>query len=381
MSYWQLASYAFIRVILNTPYRMIYPFITVFARKLGVDPSVIQTMIAKRALAGTVMTFVIPLIETRGRKFGMLLGLGMFLLGASLVAFAPGVTTLGLALILGLIGKSFFDPSMSSYIADHVPYDKRGTALAITEFAWSLAFVVGAPLVGWILSGYAWSTPFLIFGLLGFGAFLYVAFTLTDSTKPAYHADGLWGNIKQILRTPVVLIAFSIGLTITAANELVNVSFAVWLEDSFKLQIAALAGASAFIGLSELGGEGLVAVFVDRIGKVRAAGIGVIANCLAALILPIIGRTQVGALAGLFLFYITFEFTIVSIIPLLTEVMPSARATILSFAGAAHGLGRAGGAWLSPILYKIGFGSVTVAAIVFNLIGLTAIWYVARHHD
>jgi len=97
--------------------------------------------------------------------------------------------------------------------------------------------------------------------------------------------------------------------------------------------------------------------------------------------LPIIGRTQTGALTGLFLFYITFEFTIVSIIPLLTEVMPSARATTLSLAYAAQSIGRAAGAWLSPTLYTLGFGFVTSAAIAFNLLGLAAVWYVARHRD
>jgi len=381
MSYLRLATYTLIRIVLNIPYRMIYPFITVFARGLGVEVNVISDLIARRALVGAFIPFVIPFIETRGRKFGMLLGLGLFSAGASWVAFAPSLTTLGLALIFGLVGKVFFDPSLASYIADHVAYEKRGTALAITEFAWSLAFVGGAPLVGWILSRLTWSTPFLIFGLLGFAAFFYIAFTLRDSEKPIHHAEGIWGNIKQILRTPVVLIAFSIGLSIMFANEVVNVSFAVWLEDSFKLQIVALAGASAFIGLSELAGEGLVALFVDRVGKVRAAGLGIVANCLAALLLPIIGRTQTGALTGLFLFYITFEFTIVSIIPLLTEVMPSARATTLSLAYAAQSIGRAAGAWLSPTLYTLGFGFVTSAAIAFNLLGLAAVWYVARHRD
>jgi len=175
--------------------------------------------------------------------------------------------------------------------------------------------------------------------------------------------------------------AFSIGLLVTAANEVVNLMFGVWLEDSFKLQIAALAGASAIIGLSELGGEGFVALFVDRVGKVRASGYGIVANCLAALLLPIIGRTQLGALTGLFLFYITFEFTIVGIIPLMTEVMPNARATTLSFAGAAHSIGRAIGALLAPSLYALGFSFVTGAAVIFNFLGLAAVWYVSRHHD
>ncbi len=381
MGYLRLASYTLIRIILNTPYRMIYPFITVFARGLGVEPAAISNLLAQRALVGAFVPFVIPFIETRGRKFGMLLGLGLFCGGTGLVAFAPNIATLGIALIFGLLGKAFFDPSLTSYIADHIAYEKRGAALAITEFAWSLAFVIGAPLVGWMLSGYAWSTPFSIFGLLGLAAFFIIAFTLTDSAKPVHHEDGLFGNVKQIAKSPVALIAFAIGLSVMTANEMVNVSFAVWLEDSFKLQIAALAGATAFIGLSELGGEGLVALFVDRMGKVRAAGVGIAANCLAALLLPIIGRSQTGALIGLFLFYLTFEFTIVSIIPLMTEVMPSARATTLSIAGAAHSIGRAIGAWLSSILYGFGFSHVTGAAIIFNLLGLAAVWYVSRHHD
>ena len=298
MSYFKLVAFTFIRVILNTPYRMIYPFITIFANRLGVDPNAISELIARRAMVGAFAAFVVPFIETRGRKFGMLLGLGLFVGGAAVVAISPNFTTLGIALVFGLLGKAFFDPSLSSHIADHVAYEKRGAALAVTEFAWSLAFVVGVPLVGWILSGYTWSTPYLIFGVLGLLAFFYVALTLTDSEKPTHHEDGLFGNLKQILKSPVVLIAFMIGLSITAGNEVINVTFALWLEDSFKLQIAALAGASAFIGLSELGGEGFVALFADRVGKVRAAGIGILANCAAAILLPLLGRTQLGALTG-----------------------------------------------------------------------------------
>jgi predicted MFS family arabinose efflux permease len=168
---------------------------------------------------------------------------------------------------------------------------------------------------------------------------------------------------------------------VSAANEVVNIVFGLWLEDSFKLQIAALGAASAIIGLSELGGEGLVFTLVDRLGKVRATGLGILANCIAAVLLPIIGRTQTGAMVGLFFFYITFEFTIVSIIPLITEVMPGARVTMLSFAGAGHSVGRAIGAWLAPSLYTVGFSYIMAAAIIFNLMGLGAVWYVSRHHD
>jgi DHA1 family inner membrane transport protein len=377
----QLATYALIRMVINTSYRMIYPFLSVFARGLGVDVSVVSGLVANRAMIGVAFPFLFPFIETRGRKFGMLLGLGLFVLGMGMVALYPSLTTLGIALVLGLLAQSIFYPSLTSYAADHVPYEKRGSVIGFLEFAWSLAFILGIPAVAWILARSTWSAPFGFMGLLGVVAFAYILLTLSDSQKPVHHTDGVFGNVKAIFTSPIVLVTLSIGMAASAANEVVNLMFGVWLEDSFQLQIAALAGASAIIGLSEMGGEGLVTLFVDRIGKVRAAGYGILANCLAALLLPIIGRSEIGAVIGLFLFYITFEFTIVSIIPLQSEVMPSARATTLSFAGAANFLGRATGAFLAPKLYLLGFSAVTGAAVVFNIQGLIAVWYVSRHHD
>jgi predicted MFS family arabinose efflux permease len=366
---------------MNTAFRMIYPFLAIFARGLGVEIGVISGLVANRAIVGAVDPFIFPFIETRGRKFGMLLGLGLLAAAMVLVAVFPSLTTLGISLILSWVGKQIFDPSLTSYVADHISYEKRGTAIGIMEFAWSLAFILGVPAMGFIIARSRWSAPFWILGILGLIAWFFTAFTLTDSEKPAHHQDGVFGHAKEIVTTPVVLSALSIGLWSTAANEVVNLMFGVWLEDVFKLQIAALAGASAIIGLAELGGEGSVALFVDRLGKTRAAGIGLLANCVAAILLPIIGRSELGGLIGLFLFYITFEFTIVSIIPLMTEVMPAARATTLSFAGAAGSVGRAIGALLAPTLYAFSFSAVTGAAVVFNLFGLAAIWYVSRHHD
>lgn len=381
MSRFKLLTYAAIRVILNIAHRMVYPFLAVFARGLGVEVTVISGLIANRAIISSFDPFIFPFIEPRGRKFGMLLGLGCFIFSMTLVVISPTVASLGIALIVSLFGKAIFDPSLTAYVADQTPYSERGSAIAILEVAWSLAFILGIPAAGWMIARADWSAPFSALAILGTAAFVYIALTLKDSTKPVHHEDGIFGNVKEIFTSPVTLAAISIGLTVSAANELVNIVFGLWLEDSFHLQIAALGAASAVIGLSELSGEGLVFWLVDRLGKVRASGIGALSNCLAAILLPVIGRSQGGALLGLFLFYITFEFTIVSIIPLITEVMPEARVTMLSFAGAGHSVGRAAGALLAPPLYALGFPYIMAAAILFNLLGLGAIWYVSRHHD
>jgi DHA1 family inner membrane transport protein len=139
-----------------------------------------------------------------------------------------------------------------------------------------------------------------------------------------------------------------------ASNELVNLIFGSWLESAFQVKIAALAAASAVIGVSELSGEVLVGGLVDWLGKRRAIIIGLALNGLVILVLPLIGQTLSGALVGLFFIYLTFEFTVVSSIPLMTEVMPDARATFMSIVIAAFAIGRAVGALIVPWLFGAG---------------------------
>ncbi|MCX6057490.1 MAG: YbfB/YjiJ family MFS transporter, partial [Chloroflexi bacterium] len=130
----------------------------------------------------------------------------------------------------------------------------------------------------------------------------------------------------------------------------------------------------AVIGISELSGEGLVAFTTDRLGKPLALTIGLVGNALASILLPIIGHTQGGALIGLFLFYITFEYVMVSHIPLMTELLPSARATVLSMNVAGHSIGRALGAFLAAIIYQqFGFTFVALTAVIFNIAALLAL--------
>jgi predicted MFS family arabinose efflux permease len=371
----QLVIFMLLRVILNTMHRMIYPFLSIFARGLGVELGTLSQIVATRNFVGMFGPVFAPLADKRGRKFAMLLGIIFFTLGMLIVALYPNVWTFGLAMLLALLGKYLFDPAMQAYFGDRIPYERRGTALAVTEAAWGLSFIAGIPLMGYLIAKYGWSAPFPL--LAGLGAIMFVVIVwmvpraphasqqpVTDSRK----------NFRAVLTNIPALAGISIAVWASAGNEIVNLIFGVWLEDSFGLKIAALAGASAVIGLSEIGGEGLVALTTDRLGKPRALMLGLSGNALAALLLPIVGRTEIGALVGLFLFYITFEYVMVSHIPMMTELVPEARATLLAFNLTGHSLGRMLGALLATFIYqRFGFLPITLLAILFNIFGLIAL--------
>lgn len=369
----QLVIFMLLRTILNTMHRMVYPFLAVFARGLGVEITTLSYVVTARSFFGLFAPVFGSLADHRGRKFGMLAGVLLFTGGMAAVALRPNFITFCIAVLLAVLSKYLFDPAMQAYFGDRIPYERRGTALAITEAAWSLAFIVGVPLMGFLIAGYGWDKPFVLLAGLGLVMFVVIWWMVPRAPHPQPKIDSV-KNFRAVLTNIPALAGISIALWGSAANELVNLIFGVWLEDSFGLKIAALAGASAMIGLSELGGEGLVALTTDRLGKPRALALGLTGNALAALLLPIVGRTEPGALLGLFLFYITFEYVMVSHIPMMTEVMPEARATLLSFNLAGHSLGRMIGALLATFIYqRFGFLPVALIAILFNIFGLLAL--------
>jgi len=368
----QIIAFTITRVIINTLHRMVYPFLAVLARGVGVDLVSMSYALTARSLVGSVGPFAATVADRRGRRFGMLFGIGLFTLGTAIVVFWPTFPALVLSIIFSTLGKYIFDPSMQAYLGDRIPYAHRGRTIAVTEFGWSLAFILGIPLVGFLISRYGWMAPFPLMALLGVLIFAGLFGMLPKDGKPA-GTNRSRDTFKVILTSVPALAGLAVGLFSSAGNEVVNLIFGVWLEDSFGLQIAALGAASAVIGLSELVGEGLVAAFVDRLGKPRAIGLGLAANCLAALAFLFLGRTQAGAMVGLFFFYITFEFTLVSIIPLMTELLPSARATLMAFNVAALSLGRALGDLLAPRLYGLGFWFIVLGAVGFNLLALAAL--------
>jgi predicted MFS family arabinose efflux permease len=377
----QVLIFTATRVVLNTMFRMMYPFLAVFARGIGVDLPTISLALTLRSFTGVFAPFLAFIGDSRGRKVGMLTGVAVFILGLAVVMLWPTFPAFLVALILSMLGKYIYDPSMQAYLGDRVTYQRRGRVLAVTELSWSLSFLVGVPAMGFLIARYGWRAPFPVLTLLGIMAFGVMAWMIPFDQVNPDKAVGFRANVKKIFAYPPVLAGLAMAMLVGAANEVINLVFGIWLESSFGLVIAALGAAAAVIGFSELGGESLAAAFTDRLGKPLAIGIGIALNCLAALFLPILGTSTAGAVVGLFFFYLTFEFALVSSVPMMTEVMPAARVTVMAFTTASVSLGRAFGALIASPLFLFGESSASIpdifpnalAAILLNVAALAAL--------
>ena len=174
-----------------------------------------------------------------------------------------------------------------------------------------------------------------------------------------------------ILRSPAALFGLALGFLVIAGNNVISVIFGVWMEEAYNLKIAAIGAAATVIGVAELAGEGIVGAIVDRFGKRQTITAGFIVNILSAILPFFLSGSVTGALVWLFIFYISFEVTLVAALPLMTEVLPSARATLMAVFLASSSLGMAAGMFFGPRLYTTGgFTFNVIFAMLLNILGL-----------
>ena len=360
------------RLLINTSRRFIYPYAPVIGRGLGMPLTSITALIALNQFTGILSPVFGPFSDRWGYQVMMIASLGLMALGmlSSGIFAVFGVLLIGL--FLAGLAKSIFDPALSAYIGEKVPYRRRGRVIGLVEMSWAGAALIGIPLVGLLIANIGWRAPFFVLGALGVVAAVTLAIIMPRERHEPHRATAMvdiraaWGHLRRE-RAALGLLAF--GALASMANDIIFVVYAAWFERSFALGVVALGTATTIIGIAELTGETLTATLSDRVGLKRAVIVGTVLATLSYLLLPFIGQTLGLALAGLFFIFVSFEFAIVTSFSLATEVLPTARATMLSAYVAALGLGRVVGAllggslWLAGDITAVGLASAVASAI------------------
>ncbi len=338
------------RLLLSSALRLTYPFLPAFARGLGLPLQTVANLVALRAFAGFLSPLLAPLADRLGRRAALAGSLLFFALAGLVLLVWPTYWALALVLIATGITKVIYDPAVQAYVGETVPYERRGVAMALTETSWSGAMLLGAPLAGWLIARQGWTAPYVWLGLLA----LPVAWAVwrqmprNGDYRPIPLAD-----LHRVLRRHRVIWYASAYLALLlAANELFFIVYGGWMEQEFGLALATLGLATAVVGGAEIGGELLAGVAVDRFGKRPVIILTGLLTGAVYFLVPFTGNSLAFALVTLFFAFLLFEITIVGGIPLMTEVVPTARTVVLSVLVAAGSLGRMLGALAGPWLWQ-----------------------------
>ena len=372
----QLGVLTFARFLQNTLLRVVYPFAPAFARGLGVPIETIYFIISLRNLLGLFSPLFAPLPERYGRRVVMSTALFIFGVASLLVVGVPAVWTLGIAIIVAGVLKVIYDPAMQSYLGDAVPYHQRGKALSVTEFAWSGAFLIGAPLTGWLIANQGWPAPFLWLGVGGLAAAAMLWRALPPARKGQRRPVGASYTWQTLRRHPVIWAAALYMMLTLVAQETLFIVYGDWMESTFSLSLTSLGFATTLIGLAELGGEATAGWSVDRFGKRPVVILCGLLNAAIFLIIPFSTGSLVTAMAVLVGLFFTFEIAVVGAIPLLTELVPSERAVVMSMSLGAMAAGRTVGSLIGPFVWdQAGVaGNSAISAVMM----LLAVFVLAR---
>lgn len=372
------------RMVLNMATRMTYPFLSFFAAGLNVDLKALSRVMVVRSSTGIISPFLASLADIWGHKRGVLIGIALCFLSNLAIILAPGYWVFLISVSLCYLGMYFFMSSMQAYVGEAVPFKRRGMALAVTETGWGLSFVVGMPIIGLLIEHFGWLSPFWLLLILtaisgGLLAWLLPANQAHSHTASENKSKVFLNHLGQVFSSATARTALLMSFSLVAANEMVNLVFGVWIEDSFNMPISGLGLSALAIGVVEVIGELSGGVSADRIGKGHTFFIGAAVNILSAAWMAFYSQTLVSALFGLMLFYMSFEFAIVSAFGLVSEVLPGARATMMGANVAALSLGRMAGAFLVPYLYELGFGWNLTIAVLVNIVSIAAMVQTRRN--
>lgn len=365
------------RTCINMTRRFTYTFVPEIARALGVPVTGVQNGIALQSSMSMLSPFFGGLSERYGRKYVLIAAL----LTAALLGFVGAAAPLYgvfLAVMVGFgVGKMLFDPAGLAYLGDRVPYHRRALAIGMNEMSWGAALLIGAPLTGLLLERATLSSVFLMLGVANLlGAALIFVFLPGDRPKrEAVQRTSLRSILRAVSGNPAAMGAMAYAACNSAANEMIFINYGAFMEQSFGLALSALGIVTVAIAVAEGAGEAAVAGIGDRMGPKRMALAGAAVAAVCYAIFPVFGSAIPVVVIGIFTMFLGYEISVVAAIPLYTEVLPGARASIMGAIIGAVALGRVIGGLSGALLYNnMGVVVTSLAACVVLLVGMFTLW-------
>lgn len=378
-----ILAITFGRLVINITKRFPYPFVPAIAANFGVSATSIQNVIAMGNGTGLLSPIFGTISERYGRKPVML---SMLLMMAGMSFLGAVLSNYGMFVVVMFawgMGKIIYDPTFQAYFGDVVPFDRRARFMGIGELSWAFSLVVAAPVVGFLLDNSTMQLVFIFLGIvLSLGAiavWLYVESDVKSKTerKLIKIISPLAAfNIIRQHRTAVFALIFA--LCLTTSHEMFFINYGLWMEDSFYLLPTGLGTVSIVIAVAEILGEFIVIGIADRFGTKLTSMTGMLVAALSFVIIPLLSFSLPLALIAIFIMFIGIETAIVASFPLFTEILPDARAVMMSATMGAHSLGRVIGASFGSLLYAATNSNFLIVGLVASVLGLMAFVFMWR---
>ncbi len=384
-----ILAIVFGRLVINISRRFPYPFVSAIADSFSVPADNIQNVIALANGAGLLSPVLGIISEHYGRKVVMVGMLWMMAIMSLLGAVFADYGVFVVVMFAFGIGKTIYDPTFQAYLGDLVPFGRRARVMGISELSWALSLVVAAPVAGFLLDNSNLQSVFVFLSVsLALGAAALWIFVESDERPDHSHERIRIINPLTAIRTvsahPPAVFALLYSMCLTLSHEIFYINYGLWMEDSFGLVLTALGAVTIAIAVAEVIGEFIVITVADRLGPRITSMTGMLIAAICFFIIPYLSFSLPLAMFAIFIMFIAIETSIVSALPLFTEILPKSRAVMMSANMGAHSLGRVVGAALGAWVYAASNGNFTLVGIIAGGLGIVAfiiMWRLLPHQD
>jgi len=312
------------RTCANACFRFAPPFLATIASGLGISLDRIGIALAISELSGLLSTVTGNFAERFHRRNAMAIGLLGVAAGTTLAATSTHIVVFAVALVIIAQSKVMFDLGVGAWVSDRVPFAQRGRVMGLTETSWAGGLLLGVTAMGLLTAATNWRVGY------GLGAAAVLVFAVVvarvipdDPVGHGHAARKLRVNARIPARGWLLGLAM---LCLMASSQALFLTFGSWLKDTFGLTNTGVSIVVFGMGFGELFASLSAARFSDRWGKERSATVGACIMIPAALMLAVAHEHLAVGLPLLIIAVAAFEFSVVSFIPLGTEVVPGAPA-------------------------------------------------------
>jgi MFS transporter, DHA1 family, inner membrane transport protein len=270
-----------------------------------------------------------PISDRLGRRFSMLLGMGLFVAAALACGLAPSYEFLFVARAVNGLGAGILGPAVFAYASDVSSPEQRGRAIASIIVAFPISTVLGLPLGGLIGAVGGWRAVFGFIALVALGALVLLWRLPADARKPGStitYREGL----RLLAGSQPTLGAVSVTFVWFTASFGLFTYLGTFFAESFGFTTVEIGLALTIIGLAGLAATRSAARLIDRLGPKRVVMIGIACFTLAAFLLPWTTVFLPLALVNMALWVFGTWFGLPAQQALISELVPTARGTALA---------------------------------------------------
>ena len=372
------------RLVTDTAIQIFFPFLPVIAKGLNTTTVAAGRLVSLRSVTGLFSPAFGALADRRGYRFTMRLGLFLSVIGYLIVGLSNSLWMAAVGMVLGGLGTFSFVPTLQAYLGARLPFNRRVRGLGTLEYSWALSGIIGLYLVGVLIDKFGWRVPMFILSGLMLIAFLWYGRLPATGQSREGEPESLsfsWQTVVEFFNLGENWRSAWATLVVAGCNMLaamtVFISYGAWLAQEYGLGAVELGTVALILGIADLVGSVLMSLIGDKTGLQRTIIAGTVLAILGYALLPVFNQGLILAVTGLVIARFAFEFTLVGVIPLVSEQAPLFRGKMMTMAAAAALLGSSVAGFIGPWVYEqfgvIGLSIISVSVMTVGLLLLVFI--------